>query len=200
MRFARAVRVQPELLSSHSTLNDALEAIASRRTHPAGSGSVEFYSPPEFIESARCVVGTFDLDPASCEQAQQVVQARRYYTVDDDGLTKEWAGRIWCNPPYKDAGRFVDKLLHEISAGRVTEAFLLCNSYTEVLWFQRALAACALVCFPPKRVLFQRPNDEEPTRSSYGSAIFYFGDSLNRFREAFASHGIIARPDTGDVR
>ena len=41
-----------------------------------------------------------DLDPASCEMAQEVVKAKTYCTEQDDGLSMSWSGCVFLNPPY----------------------------------------------------------------------------------------------------
>ena len=45
-------------------------------------------------------MGGIDLDPASSDIAQQTVKTTRYYTIVDDGLSHDWSGRVWLNPPY----------------------------------------------------------------------------------------------------
>jgi len=93
-----------------------------------------------YIESARKVLGGIDLDPASNVVAQQTVMAERFFTIDDDGLRQEWTGRVWLNPPYSRGviSRFVNKLLTEYHAGRVTAAILLTNNFTDTKWWQAA--------------------------------------------------------------
>jgi ParB family chromosome partitioning protein len=46
----------------------------------------ERYSPPWIVEGARTVMGSIDLDPASCELANTTVKANRYYSRNVDGL------------------------------------------------------------------------------------------------------------------
>lgn len=40
----------------------------------------------------------FDLDPAATDKS---AKCAKYYTLADDGLSKDWGGfRVFCNPPY----------------------------------------------------------------------------------------------------
>ena len=65
------------------------------------SGDDEYYTPVEIVEATRKALGgKIDLDPASCELAQKTVKAEKYYTIDDDGLSKEWSGYVFLNPPF----------------------------------------------------------------------------------------------------
>jgi len=92
--------------------------------HSGLTGHFEWYTPQEYVDLARNVMGGIDLDPATHEIPQRRIKAEKYFTEKDDGLTKEWHGRVWLNPPYAATliYRFVDKLLAEIKAGRVTQA------------------------------------------------------------------------------
>jgi hypothetical protein len=58
-------------------------------------GTDEWLTPPEIL--AR--LGAFDLDPCA-PVSRPWDTARRHYTVLDDGLSKPWVGRVWCNPPF----------------------------------------------------------------------------------------------------
>jgi phage N-6-adenine-methyltransferase len=168
--------------------------LGGRQAHPPGPGSVEWYTPASYLDCARRVLGEFDLDPASSAVAQEQVQARAYFTKEGDGLTQPWQGKVWCNPPYCDAGKFVDKLLTELSAGRTTEAVLLVNAYCDTRWFHRAAAACAAICFLLGRIYFERPDGDQLRQPAYGSAFIYFGHQVDRFRAAFAERGVIMLP------
>jgi hypothetical protein len=61
------------------------------------SNSVEHYTPARYIESARKVLETIDLDPASCEEANKTVCALKFYDAQSNGLKNQWRGRVWLN-------------------------------------------------------------------------------------------------------
>lgn len=63
------------------------------------SASNEHYTPPGIVDKARALLGGFDLDPASCDKANETVKAEKIWTIDDDGLSKPWYGRVFLNPP-----------------------------------------------------------------------------------------------------
>jgi hypothetical protein len=56
---------------------------------------VEWLTPPDLVKK----LGRFDLDPCSPINAP-FLHAPNNYTIEDDGLQKEWFGRVYLNPPY----------------------------------------------------------------------------------------------------
>jgi hypothetical protein len=156
------------------------------------SGDCEWYTPPAFIALVREVLGTIDTDPASCDAAQAVVQARTFYTLEDDGLRHPWHGTVYLNPPYQmpDVARFSGKLLEELDAGHTTQAILLINSVTDTGSFHRIAPRAALVCFTDGRLEFWHPV-RTPSHPSQGQAVLYFGPHVERFAEVFAAVGLI---------
>ena len=58
-------------------------------------GNDEWLTPPYIITA----LGEFDLDPCAPINTP-VCTAPNTYTVQDNGLIKEWKGRVFCNPPY----------------------------------------------------------------------------------------------------
>jgi phage N-6-adenine-methyltransferase len=161
-----------------------------------GTGDNEWFTPVEHIERARQVLGEIDLDPASHVKAQKRVRATQFFTKSDDGLKREWRGKVWLNPPYvqPDIELFVDKLLLELSAGRATEAILLTHNYTDTAWFQKAAGCSAMICFTRGRIAFESPTGEvaAPTQ---GQAFTYFGENVARFAEFFRPIGFITYQD-----
>lgn len=56
---------------------------------------VEWLTPPDLVKK----LGEFDLDPCSPVNAP-FLHAKHNYTIEENGLNKEWFGRVYCNPPY----------------------------------------------------------------------------------------------------
>lgn len=154
------------------------------------SGNNEWYTPAEYVEAARQVMGAIDLDPASSHAANKVVQAETIYTAEDDGLNHPWHGRMWLNPPYaKDlVNDFADKLAHHCQNGDVTEAIILVNNATETAWFSRLVEVANAIIFPQGRVRYWQPDGRtgEPLQ---GQAILYSGPKPMVFLDTFRAFG-----------
>jgi phage N-6-adenine-methyltransferase len=170
-----------------------LEAAANHRAE--GTGENEWFTPAEYVEAAREVMGGIDLDPATHEAAQRTVQAVQYYTKQDDGLRLAWHGRVWLNPPYAQPyiAQFVDKLASEFSAGAVEQAVLLTHNYTDTTWFHRAAGAASLICFTRGRIRFVDV-DGGLCAPTQGQAFCYFGGSTAEFIRAFSRFGFVVAP------
>jgi phage N-6-adenine-methyltransferase len=161
----------------------------------SSTGFYEWYTPPQFIESAREAMGDIDLDPATSHEAQNVVNAKAFFTKEDDGLKKEWNGRVWLNPPYSQPllGDFVSKLVDEYTSGSVKQAIILTHNFTDTGWFHRAASVASAICFTRGRINFygEKGGPGSPTN---GQAFCYFGEDVNAFADAFSKHGFIVTP------
>lgn len=191
-----AAKTNPTSLLEAGSIDKALDAVATRAESNASqvttnSGDNEWFTPAPYIEAARAVMGGIDLDPASDPAANKVVRASRIYTVDDDGLTQPWVGRVWMNPPY--ASRlirpFCEHLAEQYKTGEVKTAVALVNSATETGWYHTLASVAASMCFPSRRVRFWHPDKPGDAGALQGQTVFYLGDRTRAFREAFSEFG-----------
>lgn len=150
------------------------------------SGNNEWYTPAELIESARKVMGEIELDPASSEMANQIVKAKTIYTIDDDGLSQEWFGKVWLNPPY--AGDLIGKFIDKLNESNVEQAIVLVNNATETNWFNSLIVNASAVVFPKGRVKFYTPNNTTGAPLQ-GQAIVYIGENNFEFMQEFSQYG-----------
>ena len=149
------------------------------------SGEAEWYTPVCYIESARRVLGSIDIDPASCDAANKTVQANRFYTATDDGLKRQWTGNVWLNPPYAQVAKFVDKLC---GSSEIVQAIVLVNNSTETEWFRKLIAHASAVVFHTKRMRFVTP-ERETSAAMQGQAFVYIGDNPQNFLNEFEKYG-----------
>jgi len=169
------------------------------------SKSNEWYTPAPIIEAARTLMGGIDIDPASCEYANRVVQATQFFNAEMDGLSEPWLttdnapARVWLNPPYgrdedseSNQGVWSARLIEEVEAGHVREAVLLVNAVTDRTWFQ-PLWERPICFYGPGRIVFynETVSKGQPT---HGNALVYFGENVDQFVELFKGFGRIVVP------
>ncbi len=154
------------------------------------SGNNDWYTPQEFTDAARDVLGGIDLDPASCAEANTVVRATRYFDIDVDGRAQEWGGRVWLNPPY--AQPLIADFAEAVATKAYRAAIVLVNNATETAWFHRMCERASAICFPRGRVRFWGPEGRRGAPLQ-GQALIYVGDDPEHFGERFAEFGLVVR-------
>ena len=166
--------------------NKSLDTIVTKWT-----GDPDWYTPAQYVNAARIVMGGIDLDPASNAVAQKTVKAKRYFSERDDGLRQRWQGRVFLNPPYKqpDIKHFIDKLLESLENG-LREAVLLTNNNTDTDWFHKAARRSTLIAFTDGRISFYKP-DGRTSSPTNGQSFFYFGDNADGFRRTFSEFCLV---------
>jgi phage N-6-adenine-methyltransferase len=188
----RAHRYPPE--PKAVDVGDVWQSLSCNVPHVSfNSGNNEWYTPAEFIEAAREVMGAIDLDPASSDVANQFVEATTYYTAKENGLDKEWAGRVWMNPPYSDdlVGRFIEKLLAHYGNRDITQAIVLVNNATETAWSQSLAAIARVKCEPKGRIKYLDDTGKPANTPLQGQQFFYLGNQADTFADVFKQFGVI---------
>ena len=150
------------------------------------SGDNEWYTPPEFIESARKVMGSIDLDPASNSHANKTVKASTFFTEEDDGLTKKWFGNVWLNPPYSST--LVVSFADKVAEREFEQAVVLVNNATETKWFKTLIDNADAFVFKTGRIKFLK-YDGQHNAPLQGQAFIYFGNNAERFLAEFEQYG-----------
>lgn len=155
------------------------------------SGENEWYTPPQYIESARKVMGSIDLDPASSECANEIVKAKKYFDEGVDGLFQVWKGNIWMNPPY--AQPLIFDFILKLETEVYSQAIVLVNNATETKWGQKLLELSNAVCFHTSRIRFVSPDGDLGDAPLQGQMIAYIGKNYKEFIAEFRQYGICLR-------
>lgn len=169
------------------TRSAVLQKINETKPHVVNNtGDNEWYTPVEYIEAAREVMGSIDLDPASNDFANETVKAGLYYTAETNGLDKEWFGNIWMNPPYSTA--LIKQFAEKLATSDFEQAIVLVNNATETGWFLQMIKKASAVVFPTGRIRFEK-TDRTGNAPLQGQAFIYCGDNTERFFEVFGKYG-----------
>lgn len=164
----------------------------------------EWYTRPKYIDAASEVMGSIELDPASCAAANEIVKAERYFTKEQNGLLQEWRARsLWLNPPYGRSGKmigmhqssiklFVDKCLDSYQRGSVLQAIILATTEVNARWFYPLWQYP--VCIPDHRVNFIVPEQQKNKYSQmFGTCFVYLGPRRQEFIEVFSRFGHVVQ-------
>lgn len=193
--MAAAKRALAHDLTEDDALAISREMWGKRRPALYSSQSVEWYTPAEYIDAVRAVLGQIDLDPASCEQANHTVGATRIFTEADDGLSRDWFGRVFLNPPYgmqgKEslAGLFCRKAIDELQKQNIDACIILVNAVHSQEW-QRPLYKFP-VCLVDHRIKFVSGDGAPNQNPTYQNAFFYLGTDFDAFAREFADSGFV---------
>lgn len=68
----------------------------------------EFYTPAWIFEKMNI---EFDIDVAAPKGGVEWIPAKKHFTKNDDGLSQEWSGTVWMNPPFSQSKPWVKKFM-----------------------------------------------------------------------------------------
>ena len=188
------------------------------KTLTQDSGEVEMYTPYFITLAAQRTMGGIDLDPASCQEANHIVHAKKFYTKEDNGFILPWSGRVWLNHPfgkgwtactdkcikstcvkkghmYEDIPgneEWINKLLNEHTFGDVTESCNICFASTSEKWFQPLMYYPQ--CYLTPRTNYIKPGGKKTKQVLKGSVVTYIGPYIEAFYEHFNQHGTVTVP------
>lgn len=96
-------------------------------------------------------------------------KCQRFYTKEDDGLSKDWSGeRVWCNPPY---GRVISEWVAKAYSVRDRALIvMLLPARTDTKWFHDYVTQIARVELIKGRLKFGGAKNSAP----FPSMLVYY--------------------------
>ena len=171
------------------------------------SKSNEWYTPDHVIDRVRDTLGTIELDPASCPDANAVVGADRFFGRGggvEDGLSVPWeADTLFTNPPYgvdenhkSNVWKWSTYLFDQWQKGNVDSAILLTFAHPSRQWFYPFWNFP--ICFLWKRIKFRRSDGSKGSSPPHCNAITYLPGKddadFSMFYDAWQDAGHIVDP------
>lgn len=88
-------------------------------------------------------------------------KCEKFYTEQDDGLSKPWTGVVWCNPPY---GKGISRWILAANAARAAgnTVVMLLPARTDTRWFHDLVLGKAEIRFVRGRLKFGGSNNSAP--------------------------------------
>ena len=130
------------------------------------SKSDEWGTPKDFFRKLD-VIYNFTLDPCSTPQN---AKCKNFYTMEDDGLEKDWEGEtVFVNPPYSKIKDWVLKC-HRESLKPNTTVVMLIPSRTDTKWWHQYCMAAHQILFVKGRLKFEGGEHAAP----FPSAVVVF--------------------------
>ena len=122
------------------------------------SNSAEWATPLAFYEELNKEF-EFTLDPCCTTENRK---CDKYYTKEDDGLSKDWSGEIvFCNPPYgRELSKWVEKC-HTESLKGVT-CVMLIPARTDTSYFHNYIYGKHEIRFIKGRLHFNESKQSAP--------------------------------------
>lgn len=168
------------------------------------SASNEKYTPPEFARAAHFVMSGIELDPASCERANTVIKAKRFFGIEDDGLQKPWHAETVYNNPPGPPRPWWNRLGHFFDAGFVKHA-IFCVYRLEALsdlqpranfpaWRGGPWSSGFPLCVPRTRLHYYDENLAPLTSPRFGSCFCLVSNDAQvrkRFATKFSVFGAV---------
>ena len=147
-------------------------------------------TPPAIIEA----LGPFDLDPCS-PLNRPWDTAAKHYTIEDDGLSHEWEGSVWLNPPYgKQAAIWLERL------AKHGDGIALVFARTETrMFFDHVWPHATALLFIESRLHFHRPDGTRaPANAGAPSVLIAYGiDAARRLMRCGIPGAFVDNRTTG---
>ena len=148
----------------------------------------DWYTPPWIFEGMR---ETFDVDVAAPPGGVPWIPARRSLSLEVDGLAQDWAGFVWCNPPFSKPLPWCEKWVRHSDGVIVLRADLSSRGPAAVF------AAASSMFVPTPRLHFVNGHSETLTGGSaavnFSSVLFAAGDRADRALQRLTTRGIFRR-------
>ena len=109
--------------------------------------SNDYYTPKWIFDQLGL---QFDLDVAAPPGGIEHIPAKSYYTQKNDGLSQDWFGRVWMNPPFSKPQPWVQKFMEH---GNGIAMLPVSKSY----WFMELWNSNAAITYMPSNLKFVDP-------------------------------------------
>lgn len=133
--------------------------------------SCVWLTPPSILAA----LGSFDLDPCACSAPRPWPTAARHLAAEDDGLSVDWTGRVWLNPPYGPP-TVIGPWMRRMAGHGCGTALIFARTET-AMFFETVWRAATGCLFLEGRLHFHRPDGRRAVANAGApSVLVAYGD------------------------
>lgn len=133
--------------------------------HQSASALSSEWATPPHVLTALGGAQSFYLDP--CAMVNAPWNCAQYaYTIKDNGLSKQWQGLVYCNPPY---GAATGEWLARCADHGNAVALVFARTETEA--FQHVWQGATAILFLQGRLFFHRPDGRRADHNSGAPSV-----------------------------
>lgn len=97
------------------------------------TSSTDMWETPQSFYEELNKEHAFNLDVCATLENRK---CERFFTIEDDGLSQEWSGTCWMNPPYgRNIGAWVRKAYESVMDGKAEKVVCLLPARTDTAWW-----------------------------------------------------------------
>ena len=126
----------------------------------------ELYTPKHIFDALNL---NFDLDVCAPKNGPMFVPASKWFSLENDGLSQEWSGKVWMNPPFSGPGPWIDKWLDHKNG-----LALVC--FSKAKWFKKLWSSEAVCVANPGTMTFVTPEGKN-YGIAFPTAIWAIGET-----------------------
>ena len=149
-------------------------------------------TPDELLD---VIKDNIDLDPCAADNTDI---GDTNYTENDDGLSQDWFGTVFVNPPFSNKDGFLKKAVEEYKAGNTDTIFVVTPDSTDVQsWWHTYIAQhSTYIWFAYGRIDYLSPdisggrNDNRPT---WGTALSMYGTPSDKTLASLLDNGHLVK-------
>lgn len=143
-----------------------VNGILRGRMNPDYKPNDEVFTPPEIFTALKL---EFDLDVCAPEGGLSWIPAKKSFSIKDDGLSQNWYGRVWMNPPYSAPKLWVDKWVNHGNG-------LMIAPFSKSHWFMQLWNSSAVMINNPVNFKFKK-SDGSNYSIAFPTAIWAIGET-----------------------
>ena len=114
------------------------------------SSKTDLWETPQWLFDKYNQEYQFTLDACAIPEN---AKCPRFFSPEQDGLSQEWTGRVWCNPPY---GRQIGKWVQKAYESKAEVVVMLLPARTDTSWFHDLCLRGGASVFPARTAQIRR--------------------------------------------